>query len=56
MSGMRNAPPISINSPREIMTSLSFAKVANIKSTAAALLLTIQAASAPVSCASSSLI
>ena len=36
---------ISINSPREIITSLSFAKVANIKSTAAALLLTIHALS-----------
>ena len=47
-SGIRKAPPISTNSPRETTTSLSGATVASINKTAAALLLTIQASSAPV--------
>src|ERR1700738_2101536 len=46
-SGIRNPPPISTNSPRATMTSLPFARGVNIKSTAAAPLLTIAAASAP---------
>ena len=49
MSGMRNAPPISISSPRETGTSLRFARVSRTSSTAAALLLTTIAASAEVS-------
>ena len=49
MSGIRNAPPISISSPRETGTSLRFASVSRTSSTAAALLLTTSAASAEVS-------
>ena len=48
MSGMRNEPPISISSPRDTATSLRSANVLRVNSTAAALLLTTQAASAPV--------
>ena len=44
-SGMRKAPPISISSPRETITSLPWAKVFNPE--AAALLFTTVAASAP---------
>ena len=47
-SGMRNAPPISTSSPRETNTSRWRASVFNTNSTAAALLLTTVAASAPV--------
>ena len=47
MSGIRNAPPISTSSPRETITSLPAAKVANINNTAAALLFTTQVASTP---------
>ena len=46
-SGIRNEPPISINSPREMGTSLRKAKLFRTKRTAAALLLTTVAASAP---------
>ena len=53
MSGIRKAPPISINSPRDTMTSCWGASAANVKSTAAALLLTTVAASQPVSSISS---
>ena len=49
MSGMRKAPPISTSSPRETTTSLPGARVDSVSSTAAALLLTMVAASAPVS-------
>src|SRR5580704_12841817 len=49
MSGMRNAPPISISSPRETITSRPSASAFSTSSTAAALLLTAVAASAPVS-------
>ncbi len=48
ISGMRNAPPISMSSPRDTITSRPFASVFNTSSTAAALLLTIVASSAPV--------
>ena len=48
MSGMRNEPPISISSPRETGTSRPSASVLRINSTAAALLFTTVAASAPV--------
>ena len=53
ISGMRKAPPISISSPRETMTSLPWARVFKPSSTAAALLLTTVAASAPVRSTSS---
>ena len=53
MSGMRKAPPISISSPRETMASRPFASVLSTISTAAALLLTTVASSAPVSSHSS---
>ncbi len=46
---MRNAPPISTSSPREMMTSCPNASVLSNRTTAAALLLTTVAASAPVS-------
>ena len=49
MSGSRNAPPISINSPRDTGTSLRRASVLRVSKTAAALLFTTTAASAPVS-------
>ena len=49
MSGMRKAPPISISSPRETMASRPSASVLSVSSTAAALLLTTVASSAPVS-------
>ena len=48
MSGMRNAPPISISSPRETGTSLPTASVLSTSRTAAALLLISVAAAAPV--------
>ena len=48
MSGMRNDPPISINSPLETTTSFLLDKACKSKNTAAALLLTTVAASAPV--------
>ncbi len=48
MSGMRNDPPISTSCPRETITSRPWAKAVSINSTAAALLLTTMAASAPV--------
>ena len=46
ISGMRNAPPISISSPRETMASRPCASVLSTSSTAAALLLTTVASSA----------
>ena len=49
MSGMRKAPPISISSPRETTASLPLAKVLRTSRTAAALLLTTVASSAPLS-------
>ena len=49
MSGMRKAPPISISSPRETITCFPNARVFRASSTAAALLLTTVALSAPVS-------
>ena len=52
MSGMRKPSPISISSPRETMTSASFASVLRTRNTAAALLLTTMADSAPTSSAS----
>ena len=48
MSGMRKAPPISMSSPREVGTSLPRARLLRTRSTAAALLFTTVAASAPV--------
>ncbi len=48
ISGMRKAPPISISSPRETITSLPSARVFKPSNTAAALLFTTVAASAPV--------
>src|ERR1700722_14615709 len=48
MSGMRNAPPISISSPRETGTSRPLARVLRISRTAAALLLTTVASAGPV--------
>ena len=48
MSGIRKAPPISISSPRDTGTSFRRAKLFNVRSTAAALLLTTSARSAPV--------
>ena len=48
ISGIRNDPPISISSPRETGTSLRRAKQFSVSKTAAALLLTTRAASAPV--------
>ena len=53
MSGTRKAPPISTSSPRETTTSLRWASVLSSRKTAAALLLTTVAASAPVSSATS---
>ena len=49
MSGMRNAPPISISSPRDTIASRPPARVLRQSSTAAALLFTTVASSAPVS-------
>ena len=49
ISGMRKPSPISINSPRETITSPSRANAASVTSTAAAQLFTTIAASAPVS-------
>ena len=49
ISGMRNAPPISISSPRDTTASRPVANVLSTSSTAAALLLTMVASSAPVS-------
>ena len=49
MSGMRKAPPISISSPRETIASRPRARVLTASRTAAALLLTTVASSAPVS-------
>ena len=49
MSGMRNEPPISTSSPRDTSASRRLASVFNVNNTAAALLLTTVAASAPVS-------
>ena len=49
MSGMRKAPPISISSPRETTASRPSASVFSDSRTAAALLLTTVASSAPVS-------
>ena len=48
-SGIRNLPPISTSSPRDTTTSPPFARELKISITAAALLLTAIAASAPVS-------
>ena len=53
-SGMRKAPPISTSSPRETITSRPCASAPMVSSTAAALLLTTVAASAPVRVHSSS--
>ena len=50
ISGIRNAPPISISSPRDTITSLPCASEFSPSSTAAALLFTTVAASAPVNC------
>ena len=47
--GTLNDPPISTSSPLETITSLFLAKVDSISKTAAALLLTTTASSAPVS-------
>ena len=49
MSGMRNDPPISTSSPRDTMASRPAANSESTIMTAAALLLTARAASAPVS-------
>ena len=54
MSGIRNAPPISMSSPRETIVSFRFDNALSNKKTAAALLFTTVAASAPVSSQSSS--
>ena len=51
MSGMRKDPPISTSSPREVMTSPPLPMALRMRSTAAALLLTTMAASAPVTSA-----
>ena len=48
MSGMRKAPPISTSSPRDTTTSFRCARLLSISSTAAALLFTRVASSAPV--------
>ena len=48
ISGTRKEPPISTSSPRETMSCLFFAMVPSTNMTAAALLLTTKAASAPV--------
>ena len=48
-SGIRNFPPISTSSPRETTVSPPEASAVNMSSTAAALLFTAMAASAPVS-------
>ena len=48
ISGTRKEPPISTSSPRETMSCLFFAMVPSTSMTAAALLLTTKAASAPV--------
>ena len=50
ISGIRNAPPISTSSPRDTITSRPLASVFRASSTAAALLFTTVAASAPVRC------
>ena len=52
MSGILNSPPISISSPLETRTSLPFAKVASISTSAAAQLFTTVADSEPVRAAS----
>ena len=52
ISGSRNAPPISISSPREVGTSRFLARLLSTSSKAAALLLTTVAACAPVKRAS----
>ncbi len=49
MSGMRNDPPISTSSPRDTTASRPWANSASTMTTAAALLFTAMAASAPVS-------
>ncbi len=49
MSGMRNDPPISMSSPREMTACLPEANSCSTIITAAALLFTAMAASAPVS-------
>ena len=48
ISGILKDPPISINSPRETITSFFFAKALRISITAAALLFTTNMSSAPV--------
>ena len=48
ISGMRKAPPISMSSPRDTTASRPLASVLRHSSTAAALLLTTVASSAPV--------
>src|SRR6184192_1357225 len=53
-SGILKPPPISTSSPRATITSLPFARAINIKSTAAAQLLTTPAPSAPDRCRSRS--
>ena len=47
MSGIRNDPPISTNCPLETITSLPSASSFSDNNTAAALLFTINASSAP---------
>ena len=47
ISGMRKEPPISISSPRPMMTSLPSASVLRPRSTAAALLLTTRVGFSP---------
>ncbi len=49
ISGIRKEPPISTNSPLDTATSFRSAKLFSVSITAAALLLTTVAASAPVS-------
>jgi len=46
-SGMRKEPPISTSSPLDTMTSLPLARLASTSMTAAALLFTTSASSAP---------
>ena len=48
MSGIRNEPPISTSSPRDSRTSRPDARLESARASAAALLLTTRAASAPV--------
>ena len=54
ISGTRKEPPISTSSPREMTTSLPLVIAPKISMTAAALLLTTRALSAPVSRVTSS--